>query len=181
MPSLEGDTTNHPAYDSSPLKFYPALPQDRFNVPYTHCGCPLPGKTIGQKLSQLVRFQRLAPPHLVPPPKEDLLAATHPSDHNTVHRNRGLASWHRDDRLAKLKKRQARDAALVQQGKLKTPNRSCAYETPFLIPVPLSCRRADADAGGDEGGECVGENVGLVLEMIIDDLGCSTVRFQVDY
>ncbi|EIW76418.1 hypothetical protein CONPUDRAFT_111340, partial [Coniophora puteana RWD-64-598 SS2] len=28
--------------------------QDKYHVPYMHCGCPLPGNTIGQKLKRLV-------------------------------------------------------------------------------------------------------------------------------
>jgi len=73
----------------------------------------------------------------VPPPKEDLYAATHPSDPNAVYTFHGqLLTLARQRRLTKIKKRQARDAALVQQGKLRSPT-ACEYEAPFLIPIPL--------------------------------------------
>ena len=80
----------------------PLFPQDRFDVQYTHCGCPLPGETIGQKLSHLVGFietQHLS--SLVLPERDDLLTATHPSDHNTAfafhHKGRSMAA-HCNDR-----------------------------------------------------------------------------------
>jgi hypothetical protein len=59
--------------------------KSRFNVDYTHCGCPVPGDSIGTRLSRLVGAYKLPPPsHLVPYDRPDLLSATHPSDHNAV-------------------------------------------------------------------------------------------------
>jgi len=59
--------------------------KSRFNVDYTHCGCPLPGDSIGTRLSRIVGGHKLPPPsHLVPYDRPDLLSATHPSDHNAV-------------------------------------------------------------------------------------------------
>ncbi|KAF8804298.1 hypothetical protein BYT27DRAFT_7107670, partial [Phlegmacium glaucopus] len=59
----------------------------RFHVQYSHCGCPIPGDSIGSKLVRLIASaENLVPPsHLLPFNRPDLLSATHPSDHNAVH------------------------------------------------------------------------------------------------
>ena len=61
--------------------------QERFHIPYSHCGCPIPGDSIGSKLARLISgSDNAAPPsHLLPFNRPDLLSATHPSDHNAVH------------------------------------------------------------------------------------------------
>ncbi|KAG6915916.1 hypothetical protein DXG01_009286 [Tephrocybe rancida] len=118
--------------------------KDRFNMPYTHCGCPLPGTTIGQRISRLVHNYGAQKSYLVPPAREDLLAATHPSDHNAVF------VWHRKHssenlqqrRRAKFKKRQEREARERAKGKAPelTPEerrRRDAHDVAFLVPVPL--------------------------------------------
>jgi hypothetical protein len=59
--------------------------KSRFNVNYTHCGCPIPGDTIGKRLSRLIGKQTpLFSSPLVPGDRPDILSATHPSDHNAV-------------------------------------------------------------------------------------------------
>lgn len=61
--------------------------KERFKVAYTHCGCPLPGDSIGERLTRLVGMRtgsNCAASHLVPADREDSMAATHPSDHNAV-------------------------------------------------------------------------------------------------
>lgn len=61
--------------------------KERFRVQYTHCGCPIPGDTIGQRLSRMVGIHSRTPAsssHLVPIDRPDTLAATHASDHNAV-------------------------------------------------------------------------------------------------
>ncbi|KAG5637807.1 hypothetical protein H0H81_003139 [Sphagnurus paluster] len=137
--------------------------KDRFQIPYTHCGCPLPGQTIGQRLSRLVKNHNLKPSYLIPPPREDLLAATHPSDHNAVflfqHKHAGEAAQER--RRAKFEKRQAREAQELAKAQVKTSEkgdmkiqekvpretaeeerrlsdaRAYGHAAAFLIPVPL--------------------------------------------
>ncbi|RDB14774.1 hypothetical protein Hypma_016304 [Hypsizygus marmoreus] len=115
--------------------------KNRFDVQYTHCGCPLPGDTIGQKLSRLISSYNLKSSYLIPPDREDLLAGTHPSDHNAVfafHRKHaGEAAQNR--RREKFKKRQQRDAELAKNGKLdrKQIDRSYQHDPAFLVPVPL--------------------------------------------
>ena len=63
--------------------------QERFHVQYSHCGCPIPGDSIGSKLAQLIlgsgNLNAAPPSHLLPFNRPDLLSATHPSDHDAVH------------------------------------------------------------------------------------------------
>ncbi|KAG6907304.1 hypothetical protein DXG01_009468 [Tephrocybe rancida] len=118
--------------------------KNRFNMSYTHCGCPLPGTTIGQRLSRLVNHYSAETYYLTPPSREDLLAATHPSDHNAVF------VWHRKHfseglqqrRRGKFKERQERDAREREKGKARalTPEerrQMVTHEAAFLVPVPL--------------------------------------------
>ncbi|KAJ7491083.1 hypothetical protein FB451DRAFT_1349431 [Mycena latifolia] len=107
--------------------------KNRYDVQYTHCGCPLPGETIGQKLSRLVGSSAAQPSYLVPPDRADLLAATHPSDHNAVfafhHKGRAEAAQRR--RREKLAKRAQRD---LERGRAQ---RGVQHDPAFLVPVPL--------------------------------------------
>ena len=53
----------------------------RFGVQYVHCGCPLPGETVGQRLLRLIgAYTRRTPSFLNPPNIGEALTATHPSD-----------------------------------------------------------------------------------------------------
>ncbi|KAK0491665.1 hypothetical protein IW261DRAFT_1438902 [Armillaria novae-zelandiae] len=111
--------------------------QDRFGIPYTHCGCPLPGDTIGQRLSRLVLIHKQSgpPSHLVPPrDRSDLLAATHPSDHNAVYSfmHQGQVDALRRARLEKRERRIKRE-----EGRGISRNRSVGHDPAFLVPVPL--------------------------------------------
>ncbi|KAK0230085.1 hypothetical protein IW262DRAFT_1261796 [Armillaria fumosa] len=85
--------------------------QDRFGISYTHCGCPLPGDTIGQRLRRLISVYKQSD-HLVPPrDRSDLLAATHPSDHNAVYlsKYKEQVDAQRRARQAKWQRRIKRD------------------------------------------------------------------------
>ncbi|KAJ7706917.1 hypothetical protein B0H17DRAFT_1174849, partial [Mycena rosella] len=91
---------------------------DRYGVRYTHCGCPLPGATIGQRLARLVargRARHAEKSYLVPSTGggPSLRAAMHPSDHNAVFAFFDKAG--REDarrrRRAKAAKRAQREAA----------------------------------------------------------------------
>ncbi|KAG6908350.1 hypothetical protein DXG01_005168 [Tephrocybe rancida] len=152
---LTGDQSSHSddkveeqtlatAFDVTCLTENTSDNQTHFNMPYTHCGCPLPGTTIGQRLSRLVNHYGAQKSYLIPPAREDLLAATHPSDHNAVF------VWHRKHfseglqqrRRGKFKARQERDARERGKGKARalTPEerrRVDAHEAAFLVPVPL--------------------------------------------
>lgn len=60
--------------------------KERFGVQYTYCGCPAPGNTIGERLLRAIghKSQTTASSQLIPINRTDTLAATHPSDHNSV-------------------------------------------------------------------------------------------------
>ncbi|KAJ7448314.1 hypothetical protein FB451DRAFT_1053890 [Mycena latifolia] len=112
----------------------------RYGVNYTHCGCPLPGDTIGQKLSRLVNIRsRPAESYLLPSGRADILAATHPSDHNAVfmlaRKSAGLdAQQHRRLKIAKRTQKDERGGPPP-------------HDPAFLIPVPLD-GSSSAEAGG---------------------------------
>ncbi|KAI0051192.1 hypothetical protein FA95DRAFT_1628258 [Auriscalpium vulgare] len=106
---------------------------DRFKTQYMQCGCPLPGDTIGQRLSRLIshtnsRHRRSA---LVPPPElPQLLVASHPSDHNSVAvPSRPFYKAHRSAHEEKMRHRQHRASASDHGG--------FEYPPAFLVPVPL--------------------------------------------
>ncbi|KAF8076953.1 hypothetical protein FPV67DRAFT_1473294 [Lyophyllum atratum] len=103
--------------------------RDRFDIPYTHCGCPVPGESIGKKLSILrtAYSHSKTPPYLDPPLRADL-TATHPSDHNAVflfHR-KGAGLEAQKTRREKYKRRQARDGKDAER-----------HDPAFLVPVPM--------------------------------------------
>lgn len=119
--------------------------QKRYGAPYTQCGCPLPGNTISQRLARLVphtgsRHYPLS--KLVPPADQpDILAASHPSDHNTV-AVLGLPSNTTAKALRENKalRRREREASRVRKGEMTQEefDRNAGHTAPFLVPVPLS-------------------------------------------
>ena len=138
------------------------MSQQRFHVPYMHCGCPLPvsahvfpfqsrgvdlyshryqGETIGQKISRLsdviLRSRHEIETSIDPPDRDDCLLATHPSDHNAVYVD-VVSHKGRQKRLSKTQKRKERDKERMKQGKLdeKTYERGLAHGDAFLTPVP---------------------------------------------
>ncbi|KAF7974265.1 hypothetical protein HWV62_13052 [Athelia sp. TMB] len=115
--------------------------QSRFNVAYMHCGCPLPGDTLGQKLAAKVkRRSQQQQSFLLPPDHPDSIGATHPSDHNSVfafhHSAKSDAA--RRKRAAKAERRRARDTANMEKGKLarEAHARGWGHQQAFLEPVP---------------------------------------------
>ncbi|KAK0439253.1 uncharacterized protein EV420DRAFT_1279692 [Desarmillaria tabescens] len=153
--------------------------QDRFGIPYTHCGCPLPGDTIGQKISRLVSIHKQSgtPSHLVPPrDRRDLLAATHPSDHNAVYsfQHQGQVDAMRRARLEKRERRIRRE-----EGKGISRNRSVGHDPAFLVPVPLyygvGCVATTGHVVGGGGG--VGGCVAAVGRFSIMILFCLGLTF----
>ena len=137
-------------------------------MPYTHCGCPLPGETIGQKLSRVVQRYRQQPSHLQPPEHQELFAATHPSDHNAVYafHHRPESTEARKRREAKVKMRRQRDLKQLKSGKIdpRVVTRGDAHDPAFLLPIPLfyyfpalsNCAAVPGNViDGDGGGGCV--------------------------
>lgn len=145
----------------------PRTPQDRYKVPYTYCGCPLPGSSIGARLARLTR--RVLPlrapgAHLAPPAGGNARAATHGSDHNAV-----CASWNpalsRRKALELARRRRAREerwgSARVEAGRAGggggEHGEAEVHEIAFLVPVPFVPQgKDDADAEGR--GRCVPVN-----------------------
>ncbi|KAJ7598800.1 hypothetical protein C8J56DRAFT_1092684 [Mycena floridula] len=105
--------------------------QQRYNIRYTHCGCPVPGDTIGQKLSRILsRSGKTEPPnHLDPGHRPELLAGTHPSDHNSVFAAHSKAAAEASRRLREIKYRK-------RLSKDSEANRSDGHQVAFLTPLP---------------------------------------------
>jgi len=119
--------------------------EKRYGMSYTQCGCPLPGNTIGQRLARLVThagskhypLSRLAPPADQP----EILAASHPSDHNTV-AVLGLPSntTAKAQRETKAFRRREREASRMRKGEMTQEEfkRNAEHTVPFLVPVSLT-------------------------------------------
>jgi hypothetical protein len=129
--------------------------KERFKVQYTHCGCPIPGDSIGERLSKLIKLYS-PPPHL---PFDRPLSAAHPSDHNAARfipppRRAGLINLSRYITMAFKKRKEASNSSkkpvkLPPQGPGSSPpgHSSSAHlqrstfthdTTPFLVPIPTS-------------------------------------------
>ncbi|KAG1834680.1 hypothetical protein EV424DRAFT_1531880 [Suillus variegatus] len=108
---------------------------DHYHVPYMHCGCPLPGDTIGQKLRRLVSSQTTSNMLLLPS-ESDTCAATHPSDHNAVFvlNNTSTSLHHRENRTRKAEKRKLREE---RNGKAVERDENVDHGIAFLYPVPM--------------------------------------------
>ncbi|KAJ2912590.1 hypothetical protein MD484_g7831, partial [Candolleomyces efflorescens] len=141
--------------------------KDRFSTPYTHCGCPLPGDTIGQRLSRFLSSSSSSssddssktPSQLAPPgTRQDMLAATHASEHNAVvftSRNAKaleLAKTKHREHARRMERRvereRAKDLKEIEKGLSKEERERrqrererdpyyCGYGAPFIMPVPL--------------------------------------------
>ncbi|KAI0339604.1 hypothetical protein BDW22DRAFT_1335746 [Trametopsis cervina] len=117
--------------------------EKRYQLPYTYCGCPLPGDTVGQKLSRLKRrvVSNTDAQGLTPPRRPDALSATHASEHNSVYlpaQHGGFSEAERRKREGKLQRRKVRDEKLARDGKLRQDNlRDDAHYAAFLYPIPL--------------------------------------------
>lgn len=131
-----------------------------------HCGCPLPGETIGQRLSaKIKRNSRVVEPSpLLPPSNPNILQATHPSDHNSVYafHHEGESAASREQRRGKAEKRRQRDAEKARKGKLNSEAyaRGDGHDAAFLTPIPLYCTpnygACTAYYGGVDGNVIVG-------------------------
>ncbi|KAG1725508.1 hypothetical protein EDB19DRAFT_1883221, partial [Suillus lakei] len=108
---------------------------DRYRVPYMHCGCPLPGDTIGQKLRRLLSSQATTDVLLLPP-QSDARAATHPSDHNAVFalHNMSASLRRRENRTRKAEMRRLR---AERDGRAMQRDGNVNHGIAFLYPVPM--------------------------------------------
>ncbi|OBZ74115.1 hypothetical protein A0H81_06465 [Grifola frondosa] len=130
--------------------------RQRFRVPYMHCGCPLPGNTIGQRLSKLSQIITSNTPAtstaLLPAHRSDALSATHSNDHNAVlvsavENRAGAAEGQCLERIEKVAKPSQRDEKTLQKGAIDeaTDRRGNGHDRAFLVPVPFYY----SPAGGD--------------------------------
>ncbi|KAH0835046.1 hypothetical protein J3R83DRAFT_10783 [Lanmaoa asiatica] len=131
---------------------------DRYSLPYTYCGCPLPGTKLGQRLRHALSLHRHRTANeldvLQPPP--DAAAGTHASDHNAVYpsHNRNASERARERRRQKAERRRRREALdAMDNGKGKavpavlrynrtpsqtrTQTQTQTHELAFFYPVPL--------------------------------------------
>ncbi|KAG1797327.1 uncharacterized protein HD556DRAFT_1356096 [Suillus plorans] len=108
---------------------------DRYHVPYMHCGCPLPGDTIGQKLRCLLSSQVASNVPSVPP-KTDARVATHPNDHNIVFTLHNMSAnlRHRENRACKTGVRRLR---AERNGRAVKKNGNVDHAIACLYPVPM--------------------------------------------
>ncbi|KAF7304479.1 hypothetical protein HMN09_00850200 [Mycena chlorophos] len=111
----------------------------RFGQPYSYCGCPLPGNSVGQRLSRLMSGIGFAhghghghggayPAYLQPPQSWSKKAAsgTHPSAHN--------AMFHAPVSASDKEKAEKERAKIKAKSKSKS---KCVLDPAFLAPVPL--------------------------------------------
>lgn len=108
-----------------------------------HCGCPLPGDTLKQKISSKLKCKsQLQPPSLGSFPVDpNFLQATHPSDHDAVFafHLQSQSETSRRNRRSKAVKRRQRDAEKVRKGKLDGDvyQRGEGHDQAFLTPIPV--------------------------------------------
>ncbi|KAF7304485.1 hypothetical protein HMN09_00850800 [Mycena chlorophos] len=120
----------------------------RFGQPYSYCGCPLPGNSVGQRLSRLmsgvgVGFAHAhghghggggTHPQYLQPPKSwsgKTASGTHPSAHNLMFPGRATAASSSEQNKLKAEKKAEKERAKAKaRGK-------CVLDPAFLVPVPL--------------------------------------------
>ncbi|KAF7304477.1 hypothetical protein HMN09_00850000 [Mycena chlorophos] len=113
----------------------------RFGQPYSYCGCPLPGNSVGQRLSRLMSGVGFAHghgggthPQYLQPPKSwsgKTASGTHPSAHNLMFPGRATATASSEQNKLKAAKKAEKERAKAKaRGK-------CVLDPAFLVPVPL--------------------------------------------
>ncbi|KAH8831565.1 hypothetical protein DL96DRAFT_1812407 [Flagelloscypha sp. PMI_526] len=157
------ESTLETAFDSTSRVW-----QKRFGTRYTHCGCPVPGDSMGSKLGKLMGSSKsdtpspfLSPDHN----REDMAAMTHPSDHNAVYtiKHRKYCDASRAERTERDTKRREKelkaflkkkDSAAKDDDEMAIKRRLYEGHHPaFLTPIPMEeyeDPKADcASFGGD--------------------------------
>ncbi|KAF8885824.1 hypothetical protein BD779DRAFT_1532560 [Infundibulicybe gibba] len=109
---------------------------NRFNMEYTHCGCHLPGQTIGQKLRHLFNKHTVDVSRLTPPTRDNLLATTRQSNRNAVSGDHYKGSISEQKRWwKKLGRQQTQDMGRADP---KRAEWDIGHNPAFLVPVPIS-------------------------------------------
>ncbi|KIJ63482.1 hypothetical protein HYDPIDRAFT_168332 [Hydnomerulius pinastri MD-312] len=111
---------------------------DRYGIPYTHCGCPLPGTTVGQRLRRAFSHRHALNVNAFLRPPSEAAVGTHPSDHNAVFpmHNTKSAQRARERRKQKAARRQLREQQEARQAS-RSRRVDPAHEQAFFYPVPL--------------------------------------------
>lgn len=146
MPTLEGNFGT-----SFNIKTLKNILKARFNLRYSYCGCPIPGDSIGKKLSRLISVstasQQRSP--LVPQDRGDILASTHPSDHDAVHffrqdrytdcpvEKRAEKEWNSSTRFLYDEERAKLNKAKEKNKSQKNDLLAKTHDIAFLIPIPI--------------------------------------------
>lgn len=129
----------------------------KFHLPYTYCGCPLPGDSVGQKFMRMIsKYDDSAEPpsSLTPLTSASACNGTHPSDHNGVypfHRT-WVARKDRETRVSKFKKQQKQ--AQKEKGftvENERYDRGMEHDMPFYYPIPLYYNNFSAGYGACAG------------------------------
>lgn len=113
------------------MTLIPAI-QERFKVPYMHCGCPLPDPTIGQRLHKVWNVLKTPMNALLPSSRTDVLLSTHASEHNMG----AMDPHYRSLQVRKLQKRRWRDEERSRGGRMDPAllTRGVAHDYAFLAP-----------------------------------------------
>ncbi|KAF7304496.1 hypothetical protein HMN09_00852000 [Mycena chlorophos] len=124
----------------------------RYGQQYTYCGCPLPGNSVGQRLSSFMGLgghdhskgdgKGKNPSYLHPPASAKSLSATHPSAHNaifppTAETAAAVAQAQPEPAAQNLKVPEYKTLRLKRSGKDLANASTCVQDPAFLVPVPL--------------------------------------------
>ncbi|KAG6811588.1 hypothetical protein H0H92_006711 [Tricholoma furcatifolium] len=128
-----------------------ALWKERFGIEYVHCGCPVPGKTMGKRFTKFLNaassastLKRDSLLYLIPPDREVLLTSTHPSDHNSVvfvpdgYKLRDSVASEQLNRRTKLLRLQATSGSTKTHKGTPIPrnDRDHTFPAAFMTPIP---------------------------------------------
>ena len=142
--------------------------QQRFGVPYMHCGCPLPDMPMSSKFSSLTRRLSSAKDHapqLSPPTYPGAPPATHASEHDAVQvsakrvhpATKFQLEQRRKMRVQELRRRRERDGKRVLDGKMDEElyRRGLTHISSSSMPVPGAEAQARVGAGERWAAPCV--------------------------
>lgn len=118
--------------------------QERFGMPYMHCGCPLPDEKMSSKLHQITRRLGSSKDRsaLQLPKHPSAPDATHASEHDAVRARRRFQPAYFTDpheaRALELRRRRERDGRRVLEGKMDEElyRRGQTHISTYLMPLP---------------------------------------------
>ncbi|KAH8823293.1 hypothetical protein DL96DRAFT_1469407 [Flagelloscypha sp. PMI_526] len=168
------ESTLETAFDSTSR-----LWQKRFGTRYTHCGCPVPGDTIGAKLGKLLGSPTTSTqPFLAPEGgRDDMAALTHPSDHNAVYTlsHKKYCDVLRAERMTKHKKRKEQEVKAFMK-KRDSDGKDLdeeaikrrlndGHDPAFLTPIPMEEYEDPKADCASFGGQVVLQRGGVIVSV----------------